>query len=215
MSHNYCLYVHVNRANGKKYYGITSQRPTSRWNHGRGYRFNQYFSRAIQKYGWDSGFEHCVLLTGLSKQEAEAYEKLYIREMDTTNPAKGYNIASGGASCSGWKMTDTQREQLKQRLASQFDTPEKRKEWGNKHRGRHVSQETKDKIRNGRFGKNNPAARKVYCEITNRYFDTIREAAQCYGIKSPSKIGDCCRGKIQYAYKLPNGEKLVWRYVDE
>lgn len=211
----YCLYVHINKANEKKYYGITSQRPSSRWNHGRGYKNNIYFTRAIEKYGWEEGFIHQVLLENLSRKEANIWEQFYIDYFDTTDNHNGYNIAKGGNGCNGWKMNEEQKRKLKERLRQQFDTPEKRKIWGEKHKGHKMSEENKKHLSVSRLGKNNPAARRVYCVTTDEYFDTIQEAAKKYNIKSPSKIGDCCRGKIQYAKTLPNGEKLVWRYADE
>lgn len=57
--------------------------------------------------------------------------------------------------------------------------------------------------------------RKVRCITTNEVFNSILEASKHYTIKSPSKIGDVCRGKKTYTGKHPiTGEKLRWEYVD-
>ena len=53
----YCVYVHTNKANGKKYIGITCRNPEVRWRNGAGYKRHPKFYAAIQKYGWD-GFTH-------------------------------------------------------------------------------------------------------------------------------------------------------------
>ena len=73
----YSVYMHINKINGKKYIGITSQRPKSRWHNGKGYAQQRRFYSAIKSYGWDN-FEHIILFNGLTKKEAE--EKLSFLE---------------------------------------------------------------------------------------------------------------------------------------
>ena len=70
MNKNYCVYCHTNKINGKKYIGITCQKPNKRWGvDGKKYHESPKFWNAIQKYGWDN-FNHEVLFTHLSKDEA-------------------------------------------------------------------------------------------------------------------------------------------------
>ena len=95
MERTYCVYKHTNKINGKVYIGITSQRPKKRWDCGRGYRKNDHFWRAIQKYGWDS-FEHEILLTGLSPEEAFLEEQRLIQKYGSQDYENGYNFSSGG-----------------------------------------------------------------------------------------------------------------------
>lgn len=73
----FCLYVHENKINGKCYVGITSkQPPQKRWGlNGIGYK-GQYFYNAINKYGWDN-FEHHILFSNLTVDEASQKEKRY------------------------------------------------------------------------------------------------------------------------------------------
>ncbi len=100
----YCVYKHTNIFNGKIYIGITSQQPEKRWKNGYGYEGNEYFYRAIQKYGWHDGFEHEIIVGGLTKDQACAIEIELIQAYDSTNSDKGYNFSSGGdcgnAGCS-------------------------------------------------------------------------------------------------------------------
>ena len=96
MEKKYCVYVHTNKVNGKKYIGITSQRPEARWRSG--YKCNEHFSRAIEKYGWE-GFSHEVIMDGLTKEQACAAEIALIAKHGTQDPNKGYNIQSGGEGC--------------------------------------------------------------------------------------------------------------------
>lgn len=92
----YCLYCHINKHNSKKYYGITKKNPNYRWNHGKGYSNNKYFTRAIEKYGWDDGFDHIIILNNLTEKEACELEKQYIYKDRTNLREYGYNLVSGG-----------------------------------------------------------------------------------------------------------------------
>ena len=90
----WCVYVHINKVNGKMYVGITSKKPTNRWNNGRGYKSNSYFTNSIQKYGWDN-FEHIIICKSKNKREAENIEKYLIKDWNTKTP-NGYNLTVGG-----------------------------------------------------------------------------------------------------------------------
>lgn len=90
--------------------------------------------------------------------------------------------------------------------------------------GKHHTEESKQKIREkliGRkrpdqsermYGKNNCNARSVICITTNMIFDTATEATKYYGINQTGVV-DCCKGRQKSAGKLPDGTKLVWRYI--
>ena len=85
----YTLYKHENLLNGKVYIGISSKNPIIRWNEGDGYKSNPDFYSDIQKYGWDEGFTHEILLEGLDKHEALVKECEYILKYNSVNC--GYN----------------------------------------------------------------------------------------------------------------------------
>lgn len=97
MDNNYTVYMHISPS-GKKYIGITKQKPNARWGKGNGYKGNPYFYKAIKKYGWDN-FWHIILFSGLSKSDAETIEIALIKELKTTNRNYGYNIENGGNCC--------------------------------------------------------------------------------------------------------------------
>lgn len=93
----WCVYMHINKINNKKYIGITYQKPSLRWrSRGQGYRTCTYFYNAIKKYGWDN-FEHKILLENLTEEEAEKKEIELIKFYGTQVP-NGYNIDAGGFS---------------------------------------------------------------------------------------------------------------------
>lgn len=78
------------------YIGITGKKPEERWSvKGNGYQ-GQVFYKAIKKYGWDN-FDHEIIASGLTKEEAENFEILLIMKLDTTNNEKGYNMDNGGS----------------------------------------------------------------------------------------------------------------------
>lgn len=94
MNKTYCVYTHI-FPNGKKYIGVTCQKPEHRWNNGRGYRNNKYLERAINKYCWHN-VEHKILYTDLLKEEAEEKEIELIKEWETLYNQNGYNLKIGG-----------------------------------------------------------------------------------------------------------------------
>lgn len=95
MKREYTVYLHRNKINNKVYIGQTKQNLEKRWRSGEGYVKCSYFYSAIIKYGW-TNFEHIVLQTNLTSEEADYFEEKYISEYDSTNPAKGYNLRTGG-----------------------------------------------------------------------------------------------------------------------
>lgn len=121
----YCVYIHTNKINGKMYVGQTihGDNPKRRWDNGNGYLTNQYFSRAIKKYGWDN-FEHEIIASKLTKEEADNFEKLLIINLDTTNSSVGYNIALGGGGTLGVKKTEKEKQEHSQRMKEKCLDPE-------------------------------------------------------------------------------------------
>lgn len=93
----YCVYAHYNtKDNMKVYIGQTRRKPEHRFGkNGNGYEKSPYFWNAIQKYGWDA-FEHHILISGLSKEDADWYEQRYIHMTGSNDPSLGYNLAAGG-----------------------------------------------------------------------------------------------------------------------
>lgn len=55
--------------------------------------------------------------------------------------------------------------------------------------------------------------RKIQCITTGRIFDSLKDAADTYGIVAAT-ISKACKGQLKYAGKMGN-QKLEWRYYDE
>lgn len=80
--------------NGKKYVGITSTKPETRWGHDGTNYSKQILGRAIKKYGWDA-FKHEILFAGLTEEEAVRKEIEMIDFYNCVSPY-GYNADTGG-----------------------------------------------------------------------------------------------------------------------
>ena len=190
MKDNYKVYVHIS-PNGKRYYGITSQEPEKRWGkNGYGYKKNEYFTKAINKYGWDN-FEHIVIARGLTKDEAKWVKIELIREWDTTNPEYGYNESRKkprseetkqkiSKSHIGLNHTDETKNKIGESHKGKPQTEEHRNKIGEFHKGKTVSEETREKISKSNKGKCHKPTR-VYCVELDMYFETVTEAGKYIG----------------------------------
>lgn len=97
MEKEWCVYVHISPSN-KYYVGITCQKPYERWGkNGKGYfnYGNDHFEKAINKYGWNN-FQHEIIASHLTENEAKNFEKLLIKKLNSNNPNYGYNKTGGG-----------------------------------------------------------------------------------------------------------------------
>ena len=139
---NYTVYMH-RFPNGKVSIGITSQSPNERWRGGEGYK-NQFVYRAIKKYGWGN-IEHIVIISGLSKEEAEEKEIEMISSLMANNPEYGYNVENGG-NCIGTHSKQT-RDKISESNRRRFISEETRKRMSDAQKGKRMSEETKEKIR--------------------------------------------------------------------
>ena len=219
MSNNYVVYVHINKTNGKRYYGITCQKEKARWAKGKGYSGNKHFTSSINKYGWD-GFDHIVMARNLTEDEAKWLEIKMIAAHDTTNPKFGYNLSPGGDMVSKEtrkKLSESQKGENNS-FYGKHHSEETRKRFSESRKGENngmygVHRYGKDNPMYGRTGVNCPVARLVLCVTTNRIFPSTKEGAEFYNTHT-SCITNCCRGRRKSAGKLPDGTKLVWRYVN-
>ena len=218
---SYSVYRHTTPS-GKVYIGMTGKKPEMRWRNGTAYSNNFHFNNAKRLYGWDN-IAHDVLLTGLTKEQAEKAEVELISKYDSTNQDKGYNLTNGG-ECIG-KHTEEFKRRASKRMKRQYETgefihpmlgkhfseesKEKMRKW---HRGKKLTEEHKRNIGIAGRGKNvgaeNPMAKAVYCIETGEVFGSIKEAADSVGLCRVA-VSRCVRGLA----KTSGG--LRWAYVDE
>lgn len=169
---NYTVYMHVCKENNKTYVGITSQNPEDRWgSNGYRYNHNEYFTRAINKYGWDN-FEHIILFKNRTKEEAERLEVLFIKILLSNNRTYGYNISNGGESIGK-------------------HSEESKKKMSELRKGMVHTMKSKEKMSKQRQGGMNANAKKVICE--GKIFNTVTEFSKYYNVKRRS-VGSWLNG---------------------
>ena len=94
------IYCHTHIASGRRYVGLTKKTWKQRWNQHVYTAFREksgwsHFANAIRKYGKEA-FSHEVLEVCYDLEIANIAEVSWIDFYDTTDPAKGFNIAKGG-----------------------------------------------------------------------------------------------------------------------
>lgn len=227
----YKVYMHK-FPNNKVYIGITKQKTSDRWKKGNGYKDNIYLVSAIKKYGWDN-IEHIILYDGLTQKEAEQKEIELIIQYNSNDRNYGYNIQNGGNSIgkiadetkikisnklkgrhSSLKtefkkgrihiVTDEMRKKIsKSSMGKPATSGSFKKGHISYTLGTHLSEETKEKIREAN-------SKKVMQFDKNfnyiKTWDSIKKAEDYYKINN---ITSCCKG----VYKTSGG--YIWRYESE
>lgn len=175
---NYCVYVHTSPS-GKKYVGQTGKNPEERWRYGCGYLYKykngEYkqpaFARAILKYGFDN-FEHEIIASDLTKDEADNFEKLLIEKLDTMNPKYGYNCKEGGSngmlSEEGRKKISDAHKGENHHMYGKHHSEETKRKISESHKGLKASEETKRKLSVANTGKNNSMYGKHHSEESKK-----------------------------------------------
>jgi len=178
---SYCVYVHTNKINSKKYVGQTCKKPEIRWlSDGNGYKNQPHFYNAIKKYGWDN-FYHEIIRSNITSEEANELEIDLIKKLNTMNPDRGYNLAEGGIG--------GRRSEIVKKKLSKSKT------------GTHHSDKTKDKISKSSTGKHegtknsNAVSVAQYDKQGNliKIWDYMKQASDELGI-SYGNISRCCGG---------------------
>lgn len=143
VENHYTVYMHI-FPNGKRYIGITGQKPKERWRvHGNGYKPQKLMWRAIQKHGWEN-IRHIIVAENLMITDAGDLEKKLIEQYETNNPEFGYNQSTGGENSPiGVKRSEETRKKLSLSHIGQVG-------W---NKGKHLSEETKEKLRKANIGK--------------------------------------------------------------
>lgn len=165
------VYIHTNIINGKKYVGITSQKPTERWRGGgSGYKRNKYFWNSIQKYGWNN-FKHEIILSNETLEYACKVERCLIKHYKSNNEKYGYNHSGGGDGNSGFIVSEETKEKLRKANIGKIPSEETRHKISIANKGRKKTEEEKiaiSKRMSLRVGELNNHYGKKHSEETRR-----------------------------------------------
>lgn len=170
----YCIYVHINKINGKMYIGQTSQDVKIRWNYGNGYIDSPKFYSAIKKYGWNN-FKHIILIDNLTLDEANIYEEAFIKEYNTIR--NGYNIKYGGNNKT---FPDEVKIKISKTLSGTKHTDESRKHMSDAHKGKYFEHPTSNKV--------------VMCS-NGKCYPSITAAGKDVGVNRVT-VGNICNGRL-------------------
>lgn len=214
----YKVYCHRNKINGKRYIGQTKNIKHRFGKNGSGYAYNTYFWRSIQKYGWDN-FEHIILKDNLTKEQADYFEKEFIRKYNTTNIEFGYNRAIGGQH----EVTDAAREKMS--ISHKGKSPwnkgkslseQTKQKISNTLTGNHLSEETKQKISKSNIGKHSnkgriPWNKGMHGEYHLEFTETHRQ-----------RLSESLKGKSKDRVWINDGKKCKFvkpselqNYIDD
>lgn len=205
----YVVYKHISPS-GKCYIGITRQSVENRWRNGYGYKVQQYFWRAIQKYGWKN-FKHEILFENLTKEEAEEKEVELIAYYKSNQYGYGYNIENGGSSIG--KMSDETKRKLSEINKRENLSKETLKKRSDAKIGTHLSEETKRKMSESWYNNHQDSNCKRVAQYTKdgkfiKQWNSASEAGKILNINK-SLIAQCCRKERKTTFGF------IWKYINE
>jgi group I intron endonuclease len=190
----YTVYMHTTPS-GKVYIGITKRKPERRWNNGNGYKQNKHFYSAIRKYHWEN-IKHEIVKNGLTKEQACAKEIELIAYYDSTNPDKGYNHGTGGeCGALGAHHSQEARKRKSELMKEEYKTGKRVPAM----KGKHLSEETRRKLREAEKGANNHNYGK---HLSTEHKQRLSEALK--GANSPNygkHLSAETRNKLSEAHK--------------
>lgn len=192
------IYKITNKINGKIYIGQTVRNVKVRFKEHCRHK-NTYIERAIQKHG-DKNFIVETICEADSIDKLNELEKKYISLYKSNDVNFGYNLCEGGKNTKGFrhkKESKLKMSEAKSKLYMGNKNPfygkhhskEQCEKWSIQRKGlSHMSEESRKKLFNSHHKS------PVINITTNERFNSIKEAAEKYGIEA-THITRVCKGK--------------------
>lgn len=191
INHYNCIYMYINKTNGKKYVGKAKDFNRRRREHisdsynEKRHDYNIPFHNAIRKYGIDN-FEIKILAENIPTQEKMNEYEIFFIERYKTFKTNGYNLTKGGDGGNTYigktdeEINETKRKQSEARkgdkngMYGKHHTEEAKRKISENHAnnkgenhpmyGKHLSEEVKQKMKENHAdfkGNKHPQAKKV------------------------------------------------------
>ena len=155
---------------------------------------NRHWHNIVNK----ADYKADIIASNLTEKEALTFEELLIGKLKTAGMGL-CNIANGGLSHSGWKMTEESKQKISVAKKGKKLSEEHKATLSSIRKGHQVSSETRLKLSLANKGTKpsqtaiNAMARKVLCVETNVTYPSIKKASESLNL-SAGNIGSCCRG---------------------
>lgn len=172
--------------NGKVYIGMTSCKTLIERFWG-GYKHNPRIQEEIARVGWN-GFDKEILYDNLTQAEACELEKQTIREYDSTDPSKGYNVSFGG----------------KETFAGLKHTAEHRQHMSELYKGKEFSKEHIENLKKSHAKERHPVESIDDQGNVIKCYQSLGEAAEDVGGHKTNVTRACKSGRKYKGY--------LWRY---
>lgn len=190
-NHFNCIYMYINKVNGKRYIGKAKDFNKRHKQHLKG---KLIIDKAIRKYG-EENFEIVILEENVeTDSQLNELEKLYIKKYDSYRKnGKGYNVADGGTGGDTLKgMTDEQREEHGRKIS------EAQKGGKNPFYGKHWSEEWKQehsrKVKEHYEKHGHPCTGKKYSDEHKRKISESQKGKK-YSEETKRKMSESCSQK--------------------
>lgn len=184
------VYKITNKITGKVYIGITNQGSGAR------YRHHWYESRigepspihrSMAKYGEDN-FTLEIIDFADTYDELKEKEKYWIKEYDSMNREKGYNLTEGGDGTFGRMHSEETKDKIRQKAIGRKASEETKKKMSESRKGK-----CSDKKKEHLHGLNELFKKKIIAEFyitteddnitkTEKDFNSIKECAEYFKI---------------------------------
>ena len=133
--------------------------------------------------------DHYILDFAYTKEQADAYERYYIKKYKSNDPARGYNLTKGGKGTVGCKHPYNGVPRKRNPLSE-----ETKKKISESEIGHPPIVRTEETIKNMSKGQKKP----ILCEETNEVFSDASEVAIKLNLNHVTAVHSACRSHKEY-----------------